>query len=377
MINNNVIKLSRCSIDDSELHALKQVFSDAYLGMGKQVFEFENEIKAYLNTQQDVVCVNSGTAALHLAVSCLDIGPGDEVLLPTLTFAACYQAISATGATPVACDIREDTLSIDLQSAEKYLTHRTRAIMPVHYASHVTEIDAIHNFAKINQLRVIEDAAHAFGTDLPNGNRVGSQGDIICFSFDGIKNITCGEGGAVLTNDSILLERLRDARLLGIEKDSLKRKEGKRSWEFDIKHQGYRYHMSDINAAIGRAQLRKISGFKERRRNIVREYTKNLKNISIITLLELDYENIMPHIFVIRVLNQKRDGLKNYLQEYNIETGIHYRPNHLLTRYKTKYSLEKAEKIYQEILTLPLHVGITEQEQENIISLIKEYCHHA
>lgn len=370
-----MIKLSKCYLEEDELKAVQDVFAAAYLGMGKQVFEFESEIKAFLNTPKDVVCVNSGTAALHLALSCLDIGPGDEVLVPTWTYVASFQAISATGATPVACDIKDDTLSLDLRSAEKYLSPKTRAIMPVHYASHADSLAETAAFAKKYQLRVIEDAAHAFGTE-HNGQFIGAEGDVICFSFDGIKNITCGEGGAIVTDDPVLLERLRDARLLAVEKDYLKRKEGKRSWDFDVKHQGFRYHMSDIMAGIGRTQLRKIHRFKEKRNAYARYYVEQLSRVSGLELLRLDYANIMPHIFVIRVLNGKRDDLKTYLQQHNIETGIHYKPNHLLARYKTTYSLKTAEKVYQEALTLPLHVGLTQQELEKIVTLIKDYFSH-
>lgn len=371
-----MIKLSKCYLEEDELHAVQQVFAAAYLGMGKQVFEFESELKTFLDTSKEVICVNSGTAALHLALACLDIGPGDEVLVPTLTFAASFQAVSATGAKPVACDIKAETLSLDLDSAKKYLTPRTRAIMPVHYASHADSLPALYEFSRLHDLRVVEDAAHAFGTQY-NGKLIGAEGDIICFSFDGIKNITCGEGGAVVTDDAILIERLRDARLLAVEKDYLKRKEGKRSWDFDIQHQGYRYHMSDIMAAIGRTQLRKIRQFKEKRQALVRHYLQALSSLPSLILLSLDYDHIMPHIFVVRVLNNKRDGLKEYLSQHHIETGIHYKPNHLLTRYKTDYALPQAEKVYQEILTLPLHAGLQEEEQTQVISLMKEYLSHA
>lgn len=371
-----MIKLSKCYLDDTEYQAVQEVLAGAYLGMGKQVFEFENELKNFLNTSQQVICVNSGTAALHLALSCIDLKPGDEVLVPTLTFAASFQAISAVGAIPIACDVKSNTLSIDLESAKKFLSKKTKAIMPVHYASHVESINELYNFANQYGLRVVEDAAHAFGT-LNNGVYVGSQGDIVCFSFDGIKNITCGEGGAIVTGDLKLVERLKDARLLGIEKDSIARQKQGRSWNFDIKYQGYRYHMSDIMAAIGRTQLRKISQFKHKRQHIVSKYLRELSCIPELIFLELDYENILPHIFVVRVLNNKRDELKEYLHQHNIETGIHYKPNHLHSYYKTNYALKNAELIYQEILTLPLHVGLHEEEQNQVIQLMKRYFQHA
>ncbi len=369
-----MIKLSKCHVGDEELQSIQQVLAAAYLGMGKQVFDFEAEIKAYLGTEKEVICVNSGTAALHLALACLDIGLGDEVIIPTLTFAACFQAVTAVGAKPIACDVREDTLSIDLASANKLLSPKTKAIMPVHYASHVESIETIYDFANAHQLRVIEDAAHAFGSYYKQ-SLVGCQGDVVCFSFDGIKNITCGEGGAILTSDTKLIERLRDARLLAVEKDYLKRKAGQRSWEFDIVHQGFRYHMSDIMAAIGRSQLRKIEEFRKKRKEIVACYLSELANLPELSFLSLNYEDIMPHIFVVRIANNKRDALRAYLNQHDIEVGIHYKPNHLLSRHKTIYRLETAEKAYEQILTLPLHVGLTQDEQNKVIAKVKEFFH--
>ena len=367
-----MIKLSKYFFGDEEIKAVQSAFDDGYLGMGKIAFEFEKELKAYLKTTKDVVCVNSATSALHLAVASLDIGPGDEVLGPSITYVASFQAVSATGAKPVACDVKLDTFSIDLDSAKQHLSKKTRAIMPVHYGSHVESPKEIYAFAKEHGLRVIEDAAHAFGT-VHDGELVGAQGDIICFSFDGIKNIKCAEGGAVVTGDQALLERLRDGRFLSVEKDSLKRAEGKRSWDFDVKHQGFRYHMSNVMAAIGRAQLRKVDAFKKRRQEIMRYYVKELTGVPSLTLLKLDYDNIMPHVFVIRVLDNKRDGLQSFLAENGIETGVHYKPNHLLTKYKTDYALKNSEQAYQEMLTIPLHVGLQEEEVKKVVDKIKEY----
>jgi len=338
--------------------------------MGEEVQIFENKIKKYLNTNKEVVCVNTGTSALHLALHCLGIGIGDEVLLPSLTYIASFQAVSATGAKPVACDINPKTLFIDLEDAKKRVTENTKAIIPVHYASSSRGIDEVYKFAEEYDLRVIEDAAQAFGCKRDE-NFVGCEGDIICFSFDGIKNITSAEGGAILSDDKDFIQKVKDARLLGVEKDTEKRYSGKRSWDFDVKMQGFRYHMSNIMAAIGIVQLDRLEEFKIKRQNIAQKYIKGLSKIKEISFLEFDYGKIIPHIFVIKVKN--RDGLRDYLLDNNIEVGIHYKPNHLLTLYKTEYSLPITEKIYEEILTLPCHFDLTEIEQEKVISKIKEF----
>jgi dTDP-4-amino-4,6-dideoxygalactose transaminase len=363
------IRLSKSSIGAQEKEAVLKVLDNEFLGMGEEVKLFEDEIKSYIETNKEVVSVNTGTSALHLALVGLDIGEGDEVLVPSLTYVASYQAISATGATPISVDVREDTLFIDIKDAKKRVSTNTKAIMPVHYASDSSRMREIYDFALEYNLRVVEDAAHSFGCQR-DSKLIGYEGDIVCFSFDGIKNITSGEGGAILSSDIELIQRVKDARLLGVEKDSEKRYKKERSWDFDVKYQGFRYHMSNIFAAIGREQLKKIDQIKIKRQRVINYYLQNL-NIKEITFLPLDYPNIITHIFVIKV--EKRDKLREYLISHNIECGIHYKPNHLLSKYKSSYSLPITEKIYEEILTLPCHTDLKEDEQEFIIKKIEEF----
>jgi dTDP-4-amino-4,6-dideoxygalactose transaminase len=247
-----VIRLSKSCIGDGEKRAVEAVLEHEYLGMGQDVQRFEEALTSYFG--RPAVCVVNGTAALHLAVQGAGVGTGDEVLVPSLTYVSSFQAIASTGAKPVACEIDPETLVLDWRDAEKRLSRRTRAIMPVHYTGGVGDLDAIYEFARRHDLRVIEDAAHAFGST-HDGKRVGSFGDVACFSFDGIKNLTCGEGGCVVSSDAELLRRVRDARLLGVEKDTERRYAGERSWDFDVTAQGWRYHMSNVMAAIVLAQL--------------------------------------------------------------------------------------------------------------------------
>lgn len=365
-----IIRLSKSTIGEAEKKAVLGVLDSEYLGMGRNVAEFENMLASFFS--RPVTCVNSGTAALHLALQAIGVGLGDEVLVQSLTFIATFQGISATGATPVSCEVDPATITIDLKDAEKRLSDKTRAIIPVHYASGMGALDDIYAFAKANGLRVIEDAAHAFGS-LYNNNLVGSFGDIACFSFDGIKNITSGEGGAVVTDDEAVLQKVRDARLLGVEKDTEKRFAGQRSWEFDVKEQGWRYHMSNIMAAIGCEQLKRFSHITQSRRAIAQRYVDMLNGIDGIDPLQLDYRNIVPHIFVVKVKDRKRDALRNFLIESGIECGIHYYPNHMLTKYKTPYSLLATEQAYREILSLPCHLDLTDKDQDYVISKIKEF----
>lgn len=365
------VRLSKCSISEQEKHAVLDVLDKEYLGMGSETMAFEEEIAAYLELPAShVASVNTGTSALHIAISCLGLGEGDEVLVPSLTYVASFQAITAVGATPVACEVLPDTLFLDPSDVERKITKKTKAIMPVHYASSSKGIEPIYSIASKYNLRVVEDAAQSFGSFRGN-TKVGSVGDIICFSFDGIKNITCGEGGAVVSSDDAFMSKIRDARLLGVQKDTDKRFSGQRSWDFDVEEQGFRYHLSNINAAIGRVQLRRLDEFREKRQNIAAVYSKSLSGLNGIKLLSFSYHEIMPHIFV--VLADDRDRLREYLLINGVEVGIHYKPNHMLSKFSTGKSLPVTEGIYSKVLTLPCHIDLTNDEQEYVMQLIGDF----
>lgn len=366
----NKIRLSKSTIGQEEKEAVISVLEKEYLGMGEEVRIFEENIKDYLQTSKEVICVNTGTSALHLALEALNLEFGDEILVPSLTYVASFQAISAANLKPISVDVCEETLFIDMLDAKNRLTSKTKAILAVHYASSSRGMNEVYEFAKKNNLRVIEDAAQAFGCKR-DGKKIGVDGDIICFSFDGIKNITSGEGGAIVTSDEYVIQRVKDARLLGVEKDTEKRYQGQRSWDFDVKYQGYRYHMSNIFAAIGISQLKKIDIIEKKRKELVQYYLENLKTIKEITFLDFNYDEIISHIFVIKTL--RRDELREYLMSKNIECGIHYKPNHLLTKYKSAYSLKTVEKVYEQILTIPCQLDLTTDEQDYVIKTIKDF----
>lgn len=368
----NVIRLSKSCVGQEESAALAKVIEAGYLGMGKDVQAFEEELRAYLETELEVICVNTGTSALHLALSGLDIGPGDEVLVPTITYVASFQAISATGARAIACDVTPGRVFIDIADAKRRLTPRTKAIMPVHYASDSQGMDEVYSFAREFGLRVIEDAAHGFGC-MRRGKRIGTEGDVICFSFDGIKNITSGEGGAVLTGDAELAKRIKDARLLGVERDTEMRYKGARSWTFDVSHQGYRFHMSNLMAAIGREQLKKLDRFGEHRKGCVARYLRELAGVPGIEFLDLNYAEIVSHIFVVKINNGQRDELMEKLRSERIECGIHYQPNHMLSYYADDSTLPVAEGLFSQLLSLPLHAELEEAEQAKVIATIKKF----
>lgn len=374
-MSNKLIRLSRSIVGQAEAAAVSRVIvEDGFLGMGKEVQAFEKELAQFLGIPPEwVVCVNTGTSALHLAVEAV-CQPGDEVLVQSLTYVASFQAISGARALPVPCEVLPETFTLDWRDAAQRLSPRTKAIMPVHYASNPGDLQAIYDFARQHGVRVIEDAAHAFGC-LYKDRLIGSFGDIVCFSFDGIKNITSGEGGAVVTSDADVAQRVRDARLLGVSQDTEKRYAGQRSWEFEVYHQGYRYHMSNIFAALGRVQLQRFPGeFAPQRVALARRYRERLTGKPHIKLLEGDLNKIIPHIQPVRILAGRRNDLRQFLEGLGIQTGIHYKPNHELAYYgNNKISLPVTEKLYEELLSLPLHPGLDLSDVDFICDKVIEY----
>jgi len=365
-----MIKLSKSSLSRVEKDAVLSVLDKEYLGMGDEVNQFESDLSSFFG--RTAVCVVNGTAALHLALEAAGIGFGDEVLVPSLTYVASFQAIMATGAKAIACDVDLETLTLDPSDARKRVTSNTKAIMPVHYAGGVGALDEIYKFADNHNLRVIEDAAHAFGSEY-QGKRIGGFGDIACFSFDGIKNITSGEGGCVVTSDESILNRVRDARLLGVENDTDKRYHGERSWRFNVTSQGWRYHMSNIMAAIGIVQLQRFSEFSEKRKLLAKHYDGLLKNRSDLVLLPLDYNVVTPHIYVVRILNKlDRRFIEEKFSESGIQVGSHYQPNHWLDYFKNSDldNLKVTDEVFPQLLTLPLHTDMSKNDVDYIVDIL-------
>jgi len=365
-MGDKLIRLSKSCIGVAEKQAVMGVLDREYLGMGAEVQKFEYALTEFFG--RPTVCVVNGTAALHLSLQSCGVGVGDEVLVPSLTYVASFQAISATGAKPVACDISKETYLLDLADAEKRITEKTKAMMPVHYTGGVGDLVAVYEFAENYNLRVIEDAAHAFGTTY-QGKRIGSFGDISCFSFDGIKNITSGEGGCIVTDDKTILQKVRDARLLCVEKDTEKRFTGERSWDFDVTAQGWRYHMSNIMAAIGIEQVKRFPEFANKRQDLAKKYDQLFDNDSVIHPLPRDYNTVVPHIYVVRINGMsKRKEIQQEMLEKGIQIGYHYQPNHWLSLYKNDNTrpLPVTEKVFPELMSLPLHPDLSNNNVEYV-----------
>jgi len=366
------IRLSKSCIGESEKLAVMRVLNRGFFGMGQEVKDFEDSLTKFFG--RPAICVVNGTAALHLALQGSGVGNGDEVLVQSLTYVASFQAITASGAKPIPCDVLATTATLDLSDAKQKITSKTKAIMPVHYAGSVGNLEDIYNFADEYGLIVIEDAAHAFGTTYQD-KKVGSFGDIACFSFDGIKNITSGEGGCIVTDDKKVLHHIRDARLLGVEGDTIKRFSGERSWDPNVSHQGWRYHMSDIMAAIGKEQLKNFDYHKTSRQELAKYYVEHLNQVSSISIFNYDYNDVVPHIFVILLEEGiDRNRLVEFLKENGIPTGIHYKPNHLYSFFSGDAikKLPITDMLYKRILTLPLHPELPFEDIDKIVNLLKQ-----
>jgi len=366
-----VLLTSRPSVGKEELSQIGKVLDSGWLGMGSLVFEFENKLKEFLGAKH-VIAVNTGTSALHISLDALDLKPTDEVIVPSLTYVSSIQAIVASRAKPVFCEVCPDTLNIDINDMKRKITGRTRAVMPMHYSGLPCLMDEILKITKSKNIKVVEDAAHAFGSYY-KGKKIGSFGDITCFSFDPIKNITCGEGGAVVTADDKLAEKIIMKRILGIDKDTWHRYKNKRSWSYDVKVAGFRYHMSNINAAIGIEQLNKFKKFIQRKKEIVKKYDQAFRDISQISLLTRDYKNTAPFNYIIKV-KDSRDALIDFLKTKGIEAGIHYIPNHLHSFFAPyRIKLPVTEKLYGEIVTLPLYYDLSSKDVNSVIKAVREF----
>lgn len=367
-----MIRVSQPLVGDAEFAAARAALERGYYGHAEKVLEFEARLRDYLGAP-DVICVANGTAALHLALDGLGLRSGDEVLVPSLTFVASFQMVTAVGAVPVPCEVDDATLRLDLEDAARRLTPRTRAVMPVHYTGNPCDMEAVLHFAAGAGLRVVEDAAHAFGSTY-RGRKIGSFGDVACFSFDSIKNITCGEGGAIVCGDPALAELLRQKRLLGMDRKTHASAWKERRWEFEVRTQGYRYHMSNLNAAIGLAQLERVGGFIARRRQVARRYDQAFRGLSGLRALPIDYDEAAPHIYVVRVVDGRRDGLMQWLKDRDIETGINYVPNHRHAFFGYRGPrLPVTERAYDELLVLPLHCVLSDEDVETVIRAVREF----
>ena len=369
-----MIPLSKPSLGAEELAAIGRVLESGWLGLGAVVREFELRVAAFLGGEgTEAVAVSSGTAALQLALEAIGLQPGDEVVVPALTFIATAQAVLAAGGCPVLCDVRADTLNLDPHALRQVLSPRTRAVIPVHYRGVPCDLEAIQEVSRPLGVRVIEDAAHAFGSAL-GGRRIGSFGDVTCFSFDPIKNVTCGEGGAIVTRDPVLARRVRARRNLGVEREAWARRGDARPAFPDVRERGYRLHMPNLNAAIGLVQLDKFEVNNARKLRIARMYDSAFAGLPGLRLVPTDYKELGLFAYVVRVLHG-RDELLQYLRSSGVEAGTQYTPLHHFTLLAgaRRGDLSVSEEAGAQVLSLPLFPDLQDTEAAHIISAVRSF----
>lgn len=369
------IPLAKPDIGKEEIELVIQTIKSGWLTTGPKVNEFEKRLSKYLKYDDEIYSVglNSCTSALFLALVALDIKEEDEVIVPTWTFAATAQVVEWVGAKVVLCDIEEDSLNIDIKKAEELITKKTRAIIPVHIAGYPCDMEAVTKLAKKYDLKVIEDAAHAIGTKYKN-KKIGNFSDITCFSFYATKNLAMGEGGAAVSKDKNLIEKIRKLSYFGINKEAFKRYDKTGRWFYDIEGLGYKANLDSLHGAIGLVQLDKLDKMNQRRREIAKYYRENLSD-KLIFNKDSDEHYHTYHLFPIRLpKNFDRDSIVEKLKDNNIGASVHFIPLHKHSFYKNRfdYSFEVADKVFKSILSIPMCSAMTDEEVKYVVDTINK-----
>ncbi len=366
-----MIQVFKPSYGEEEIKALRETMLAGWVGLGPKTAQFEREFARCIGTKF-AVGVNSATAALDLSLRLLRIEPGDEIIIPTITFVSTAHVVVYNKAVPVFADCDPVTLGIDLNHLEKLISPRTRAIIPVHYSGRPVDMDSLLQIA--GHIPVIEDAAHACG-GVYKGRNCGSLGQIGCFSFHAVKNLATGDGGALTLNDRAMAERAKRLRWLGIDKGTWDRTDVDRSywWEYQVDEIGLKCHMNDIMATIGLVQLEKLPALNARRREIARMYTEAFSDLDWIQTPPPDDDDYKSawHIYCIKV--EDRDNFSVHLKEHGIATGVHYKPIHLYKCYRGQLTLPRAEEVFKKIITLPMYPSLTDPEVEQVIEAIRSF----
>ena len=367
-------------LGDEEIQEVVHCLRSGWLTTGHKVKQFEREFGEFIGAKH-ALAVNSCTAALHLALEAVGVGPGDEVITTPMTFTATAAVIEHLGARPVFADVTAQTLNIDPEQIRRRLSPRTKAILPVHFAGQACDMDAIVDIARGAGVPVIEDAAHAIPTRY-NGRMVGTLSDITCFSFYATKNVTTGEGGMVVTDRDDIMERMRLMHLHGMSKDAWKRYTQNGSWSYEILAPGFKYNLTDIAAAIGIHQLRKCQAFHRRRLTIADQYDAAFADLPGISIPRVeDRESHGWHLYVIQVdperLTIGRDAFIDQLIARNIGVSVHFIPLHIQPYYRDRYGyapndLPHAFGAFQRILSLPIYAKMTDEDVEDVIAAVTD-----
>jgi dTDP-4-amino-4,6-dideoxygalactose transaminase len=366
-------------IGEEEIAEVADSLRSGWVTTGPKVKRFEQEFATYVGAKH-AIAVSSCTAALHTSLAAMNVGPGDEVIVPTLTFCATANVVVHLGATPVLVDVDQNFL-ISPDAVCRAINPRTKAIIPVHYGGQACSLRDILELADRHGIPVIEDAAHAAGAEY-EGRRIGSHGRAVCFSFYATKNMTTGEGGMVTTDDDDLAARIRLLSLHGMSRDAWKRYTQAGSWYYGVLEPGYKYNMTDLQAALGIHQMRRLDGFIRRRLEIAAMYDRAFSDLPEIRLpRRLSGRNHTFHVYPIRLnadlMHMNRSEFIDDLRARNIGTSVHFIPLHRHTFYRERYGylpeqFPVCEEIYQGLLSLPLYPKMTDQNAADVIEAVRE-----
>jgi len=365
-------------ITDDEVSEVLDCIRSGWLTMGPKTIRFEEQFKEYVGSDH-AVSMNSCTSCLHLALKVAGIKEGDEVIVPTMTFTATGEVVAYFNARPVLADIDEETFNIDVSEIEKKITPRTKAIIPVHYGGQPSDMDEIYDIARFHNLSVIEDAAHAFPAVYKN-RKIGSGGGITCFSFYATKTLSTGEGGMATTGNNEFAERMRVLRLHGISKDAWKRYSDEGSWYYEVTDAGYKYNMTDVQASLGIAQLRKSDWMWNRRKEIALKYDEAFSAYEEIVTphIKSDRESAW-HLYVLSLnLEMLRINRSRFIEELKIRgigTSVHFIPLYRHPFYSTTFgykaeSFPKSERVYERIISLPIYPAMTDSDVNAVIGSV-------
>jgi len=369
-------------IGEDEIAEVVNALRSGWITTGPKVKQFESDFQEFIGGGVEAVAVNSATAGLHLALEALGVSEGDEVIIPSLTFTATAEVVRYLGANVRIVDINPVTLNIDIKAIRAAITSKTKVIMPVHYAGLSCNMDEILLLAKEFDLKVAEDAAHALPTTY-RGDMIGSlESDITVFSFYANKTMTTGEGGMVVTRNSDLAKRMKIMRLHGIDRDAFDRFQSKKpAWYYEVVAPGFKYNMTDIAAAMGIHQLKKLPGFLNRRQYLAKRYFDSLSDLPLtLPMDDVDDGSHSWHLFVIRVQDNSpvnRDELIQILSDQGIGSSVHYVPLHRQPYWRDKYQLTIdmfpiTDKAYQAMLSIPLYTAMSDEQQDRIIQVLRE-----
>lgn len=366
-------------ITNSDKKAVLDALESTMLTDGPKLREFESEFSKFTGAQY-ATGVSNATSALHLSLKACGIGPGDEVIVPDMTFVATANAVIHTGATPVFADVDKDDMNISVDSIKNNITKRTRAILPVHFAGRACKMKDVVKIAKSNNLLIIEDCAHAIGARLEN-KHVGTFGDVGCFSFYPTKNITTIEGGMIITNSKKISEYVKIARNHGVTKSLIQRYTHGKPWDYDVLESGYNFRLDEIRSSLGLSQLKRIQKLNSMRKKANDYYDSKLHKIRGIIISQSTNKNESAyHLYIIRIQKEygiSRDELFHKLLKLGISTSVHYKPLHKFTAFrkfkKISSDLQNSTELYDEILSLPFYPNISKGEQDIVIKYITQF----